>query len=373
MAELSQDALAVLDNAPCGLMQTSDQGTFLRVNRVFCDWLGVTAEALIGARRFQDLLTIGARLFHQTHWYPLLRMQGSVSEVKLELLHADGTRIPMVVNAIRRDQGGVMVHDLAAYVARDRDRYEVELVNARKRQESLVEEANRLHAIERDRAQFAEQMIGIVSHDLRNPLSAIMTGTALLSARGLSEHQQRTLSRITRATERATGLIGDLLDFTQARLGGGISVALVDCDLHDVIAEALEELRLAYPGRQISQATAGDGPIRADPHRLGQLLGNLVSNAIAYGDRRSPIVVTSSVDTTSARLTVHNLGVPIPDHVRASLFAPMTRGAVGGGNSRSVGLGLYIVREIARSHGGEMDVVSTSSDGTTFTATLPIA
>jgi sigma-B regulation protein RsbU (phosphoserine phosphatase) len=368
--EPSPEALALLDLAPCGLVQTTDDGTFLRVNRMFCQWVGRSADALIGVRRFQDLLTMGGRLFHQTHWSPLLRMQGSVSEVKLEVQHANGSTLPMVLNAIRRQQGNVMVHDLAGYVARDRDRYERELVNARKRLESLVAEAQQLHAEARDRALFAEQMIGIVSHDLRNPLSAIMTGTALLSARGLSEPQQRTLGRITRSTERATALIADLLDFTQARLGGGISVTLAPCRLHDVIADALEELRLSYPDRELAHVRIGEGELRADGHRLGQVVGNLVSNAIAYGDK-SRITVTSAVEATTATLMVHNLGVPIPEAIRSTLFAPMTRGAESASRTRSVGLGLYIVREIARAHGGDVDVVSTAAEGTTFRAVIP--
>lgn len=351
-------------------MRTGDSGVFLRANRTFCQWVGQSADTLIGVRRFQDLLTVGARLFHQTHWDPLLRMQGSVSEVKLEILHADGTKIPMVLNAIRREHDGVIVHDLAAYVARDRDRYEHELLSARRRQEGLVAEATQLHAAARDRALFAEQMIGIVSHDLRNPLSAIMTGAGLLAARGVSEPQQRTLGSITRATERATSLIGDLLDFTQARLGGGISIAAHSCDLHEVIAEAVEELRLSYPDRQIDHARVGEGETRADANRLGQLVGNLVSNAVAYGDKAAPVTVTSRIEATSATVSVHNHGAPIPEGTRSTLFAPMTRGAVAG-SARSVGLGLFIVREIARAHGGEMDVVSTKADGTTFRASLP--
>jgi sigma-B regulation protein RsbU (phosphoserine phosphatase) len=179
----SPEALELLDAAACGLLQTADDGTLLRVNRTFYAWLGYAADELVGRRRFQELLTMGGRIFHQTHWAPLLRMQGSVSEVKLEVLHRDGTRIPMVFNAIRHDQDGAMVHEIAAYVAHDRDKYERELVLSRQRLEVLVAEATQLQADAKDRANFAEQMIGIVSHDLRNPLSIIAMGAALL-ARG---------------------------------------------------------------------------------------------------------------------------------------------------------------------------------------------
>ena len=104
-------------------MQTADDGTFRRVNRLFCQWVGYTPEDLVGRRRFQDLLTMGGRIFHQTHWVPLLQMQGSVSEVKLDVVHGDGSSISMVLNALRRTERGVVVHELAAFIARDRDRY----------------------------------------------------------------------------------------------------------------------------------------------------------------------------------------------------------------------------------------------------------
>ena len=368
----SLEALALLDAAPCGLMQTRDDGTFVRVNRTFCQWVGYDAAALVGVKRFQDLLTVGGRMFYQTHWYPLLRMQLSVSEVKLDLKHADGSAMPMVLNAIRRDHAGVIVHDLAAYVARDRDRYERELVAARKRQESLVAEATRLHAEARDRAVYAEQMVGIVSHDLRNPLSAILTGAAVLGSRGLPDQQQRTLARITRAAESATALIGDLLDFTQARLSGGLSVSPVPCDLHTVIAEAVDELRLSYPDHDLGHTREGPGDAALDPNRLGQLVGNLISNAITYGAKHRPIGIHSRVVDHVATLSVHNTGTAIPPELLASLFAPMTRGAAAGSRAGSVGLGLYIVREIARAHGGDVAVTSTDTEGTTFSATFPV-
>src|SRR5688500_12882441 len=177
-------------------MQTAADGTFLKANLTFCGWVGLPPSALIGRRRFQDLLTMGARIFHQTHWAPLLQMQGSISEVKLDVVHQDGATIPMVLNAIRHEHGGAVVHDLAAYVARDRDKYERELVLSRKRLESLVAEATRLQAEAKDRAVFAEQMIGIVSHDLRNPLSAIVTAAALLGRQDPSASQQRTIERV---------------------------------------------------------------------------------------------------------------------------------------------------------------------------------
>jgi phosphoserine phosphatase RsbU/P len=350
-----------LDVLPCGLLQTLEDGTIRRANRTFSAWIDLPAEALIG-RRFQDLLTMGGKIFHHTHWAPLLRMQGSISEVKLELVQGDGV-LPIVVNVLRRDHLGTIVLEIAAYVARDRDRYEQELVRARRRLETAVAELNVLHSAAKDRAVFAEQMMGIVSHDLRNPLNAIQMGTDLLATSMLSDEQRRVLARIGRATDRATHLIEDLLDFTRARVGLGLSVALAPIRLHDVVAECLEELRLCHPGRELVHERDGEAVCIADAGRLAQLLGNLVSNAIAYGVREAPITIRSSARAASG-IAVHNFGPPIPEGLRSTMFEPMTGRNDPGG--RSVGLGLFIVREIARAHGGTAWVVTSEAAGTSF-------
>lgn len=371
--EPSPEALALLDAAACGLLRTSEDGGLLRVNRLFCSWVGHPPEALVGKRRFQDLLTMGGRIFHQTHWAPLLRMQGSVSEVKFEVLHVDGAAIPMVLNAVRRVERGAVVHDIAAFVARDRDTYERELVQSRKRLEEVVAEKTRLEAQAKDRALFAEQMIGIVSHDLRNPLSSIALGAAVLMRGEATEGQKRTLSRISRSTERATRLVGDLLDFTQARLGGGLPVTFDAVDLHQSVAQAVDELGAIYPGRVLKHERFGSGGCKADANRLAQLVGNLVSNAMAYGSPDTAVTITSRIDGRSCSIAVHNRGVPIPEEAVTRIFQPMARGQHATNAQRSVGLGLFIVREIARAHRGDARVSSSAEGGTTFTIDFPCA
>ncbi len=367
---LSPEAAELLDAAACGLAQTADDGTFLRVNRRFCQWIGATPDDLVGRRRFQDLLTAGGRIFHQTHWAPLLRMQGSVSEVKLEL-KIEGGVLPIVINAIRRAQGDEVVHELAIYVARDRDKYERELIKSRKQLEVLVAEANQHQAEARDRAVFAEQMIGIVSHDLRNPLATIAMASAILLHGGTSPAQQRMLAKIKRSTERATHLISDLLDFTQARLGTGLPVDRAPIDLRALVAEAVEDLRTLYPIRILEHHHSGDGCCTADAHRLHQMLGNLVANAVAYGAPATPVTIHSAFAPDSFTLSVHNHGDPIPPELQARMFQPMTRGTSDASASRSVGLGLFIVHEIARAHGGAPFVDSTAERGTTIGAVFP--
>lgn len=360
----ASDAGALYEHAPCGLLLTDDEGLVLRANATFCGWLGIDREALVGKRRLQDLLTVGGRIFHQTHWTPLLRMQGSVAEIKLDIARDGDRPLPMVMNAIRRERDGAMVHEVALFIAEDRHAYERELLAARKRAEELATQ-------QRAAREFAEQMMAIVSHDLRTPLGTIHMAGQVLRMLELPERQRSLLDNIDRATDSALALINDLLDLTRGRLGQGIAITRKPIDLHDTVAAQLAELSHAYPAARILHRRHGDGRCEADPARLGQLVGNLVSNAVAYGRGGSPVVASTSTDDRECLISVHNEGEPIPETVQGSLFQPMVRGTVTGAANRSVGLGLYIVSEVARAHGGAVRVASSAAEGTEFLAAFP--
>ncbi|MFM9928138.1 PAS domain-containing sensor histidine kinase [Variovorax sp. H27-G14] len=364
------DVTDLFDEAPCGLIATALDGTILKINATFCGWVGMSREDLVGKKRVQDLFTMGGRIFHQTHWAPTLQMQGSLAEVKFDVRHRDGQSIPMILNARRRKRAEGEFDEIAAFVAEDRHRYERELMAARKRAVASLEAEREAQLQLRDRALFAEQMVGIVSHDLRNPLAAIRMGVQLLE-RTEGERRGRVLGHVRNSVERAQRLIEELLDFTQARVGSGLHVNLQPMDLHEVAERALGELSLAFPDQQITHLAKGPGECFADADRLAQLIGNLVSNAASYGRRGTPIVVRSSIDGPTASVSIHNEGEPIPPGMLADVFEPMVRGVTGSNKVRSVGLGLYIVREIAKAHGGDMRVASSSPEGTTFTLSFP--
>jgi len=385
-----RDKQALFDHAPCGLAVTGEDGTFRIVNSTFCEWLGYDDSALVDRLRIQDLLSMGGRIFHQTHWAPLLQMQGSIAELKLDLLHRDGRFLPMIVNIVRRRVDAVVQHELAVFVAEDRHRYERELLAARKRAEELLRkerEAQQALAAAQvaldlqrvtaeDRAMFAEQMVGIVSHDLRNPVAAIQLGAVLVGQGELSARQRRGLDSIVSSAGRCQGLIEDLLDFTQARIGRGLSVKPQPFDLHESIARAVESLQGLFPGRRLVHVARGAGACVADEDRLAQLLGNLVSNAMTYGDPGEPVTVTTAGGPDTIELAVHNHGQPIAPDVLPTLFEAMTRGQPdddpqAAASGHSVGLGLFIVREIARAHRGEVRVESAAETGTRFTVVLP--
>jgi phosphoserine phosphatase RsbU/P len=367
----------LFERAPCGHLVADAGGRLVIVNTTLCDWLGYPKHELLAGPTFADLLSMGGRIFHQTHIVPLLRMQGSVAEVKLEFKRKDGTPLPVIVNATEAASNGARFLHVAAFVVKDRDKYERELLLQRQRAELLAaENARGQHelAAERERAEdravFAEKLVGMVSHDIRNPLSVISMSTVLLERSGLSATQRLVVDRVARAVTRVQHLIGDLLDFTQAKLGRGLEVAPAEVDLHQSLADSIADLQVAFAGREIRFVRGAGGTCTADVHRIVQAVGNLVSNAVAHGAADRPITVTTASTPEAFTVSVHNHGAVIPSQQIPSLFQPMVRGpearAEGG-----VGLGLFIVREIVERHRGSIQVESTADQGTTFTIVIP--
>lgn len=221
---------------------------------------------------------------------------------------------------------------------------------------------------------FERQLIGIVSHDLRNPLNAVLMAAEVLLRRDeLDERTSKTVLRIKTSAERASRMIRDLLDFTQARLSGRIRVEPKPADLHEIARHVVEEMALAYPDRGIDASHAGDGVGEWDADRLTQVLTNLTQNAVKYSPAGTPVRVCTSADGEAwMSITVQNGGPPIPAASLPVLFEPLQRATEQGDKaSRSIGLGLYIVKHLVEAHGGTVSVHSTAEDGTTFTVRLP--
>ena len=237
-----------------------------------------------------------------------------------------------------------------------------------------ITETRRLEAEARTRADFEQKLIGIVSHDLRNPLGAIQLGTQVLLRRAdLAPEAQATLHRIGSSTGRCIRLVRDLLDFTRARLGQGIPVHPRPADLERLVHQALEEVGAGAPGRAFRVSVEGDPRGTWDPDRLLQVLGNLLTNAVRYSPEGTPIHITlGASEPHTVRLEVHNTGEPIPEPLQARLFEPLQRGPhAADPQERSVGLGLYIVQHLVQAHGGDVTVRSGRDTGTRFTVSLP--
>jgi signal transduction histidine kinase len=236
---------------------------------------------------------------------------------------------------------------------------------------ALAIENARLYQQAREAVRSREDVVAIVSHDLRTPLNAITLSTqAMLKHEPLEEWQRKGLSRITSAAGRAQRMIHDLLDFTQARVGG-IPVRPSPCELHVLVRHVVDEVRLAHPERRIDLEVQGDSQGEWDCDRMAQVLSNLVGNAVQHSPADAPVRISLRAEGEELVLDVHNGGAPIAPEVLPTLFEPFRRGQGSGARSGSVGLGLYITREIVHAHGGGLTVRSTPEHGTTFTVRVP--
>jgi sigma-B regulation protein RsbU (phosphoserine phosphatase) len=218
-------------------------------------------------------------------------------------------------------------------------------------------------------------MLAIVGHDLRNPLSAFVTGVEILGQTVPPDSSTgKLVKRLDSSAQRMTRMVEQLLDVTRTRLGTGIPVARRHVELGPLVGGVVEELALAYPNAQLEFSATTEVIASAwDPDRIAQVISNLISNAIQYGRPDTPIVIELGSTPTAAILSISNQlrGEPIPADQLASLFEPYRRGADRAQQSGGLGLGLYIVREVVRAHGGTVDATSTV-EGTTFCVRLPL-
>ncbi|HEX5745991.1 MAG TPA: PAS domain S-box protein [Archangium sp.] len=278
--------------------------------------------------------------------------------VALVPLVARGRKLGLINLAWTRPRTDGLAEDLE--VAKGlADRAAVAIDNARLFQEA--QEAIRVR----------EDVVAIVSHDLRNPLNAIALSAALLEREAGNERTTRTAHRIVSAADRASGMIRDLLDFTQARVGGGIPIHPQPLDFHEHVRRVVDEVRLAWPGRRIGFQASGEGRGEADEGRLAQVVTNLVGNALQHSPPGTPVRVSTRGEDSHLLLEVHNEGPAISAELLPTLFEPYRQGADAGSGRGSLGLGLYITRQIVLGHGGSVHVHSTPEDGTTFTVRLP--
>ena len=217
--------------------------------------------------------------------------------------------------------------------------------------------------------------IGILGHDLRSPVQAIMLIAELMPRLGsLSDRQAMLAGNVLDSAKRISGLIDNLVDITRARFGASLPISRSAMDFGYVAHQVIDEVRVVHPSRDIKlDVSPGDLKGEWDKARIGQVFSNLLGNAVQYGFKDTFIHVDIASDKDSVTLTVHNWGVPIPAEKLSSIFNPLTRATAPTGEqaSMNLGLGLYITQEIVAAHGGTIQVTSSEEQGTTFTSRFP--
>jgi signal transduction histidine kinase len=216
--------------------------------------------------------------------------------------------------------------------------------------------------------------LGTLVHDLRNPINAIAQAAQILIMNKSSAEESKLAGMIQTSARRISQLVSELIDAVRVRLGKGIPIAPVVSNLGDIALEVLDEIRLTHPGARINIDTSGDLVGEWDNVRMGQVVSNLIGNAVQHGGHNAAIDVRLAGEQGAVRITVHNMGSVIPPKLVPVIFDPLTRGvphAKEQPRSTSLGLGLFITHEIVRAHDGDISVTSSKEEGTTFTVTIP--
>jgi signal transduction histidine kinase len=355
---------SLLDQAPCGFLSFTDDGTVQAANQTLLDRLRRARPDVEGAH-VETLLAPGAQLFYHTHLFPLLKMQGRVEEVYLSLRTAEGDELSCLLNARRTERDDRPVNDLVLLPFEERNQYEDEILQAKQ----AAEQANRAK----------DKFLSTVSHELRTPISTIKSLSQYLAmgVRGpVTEEQTDYLRRIEEAADYLDTLIADILDFARLE-AGSVDVTPEPVSVRRALdrAESLVEVR--FEEADLTYEPAACSPnlyVQADPDRLQQILLNLLTNAIKFTPAGGTVSVAVTTGEDSVRIHVRDTGVGIAEDEQAHIFDPFAQGrAESTGSSDGVGLGLAISRDLADAMGGSLTLDSAAGEGSTFTVALPAA
>lgn len=362
-----EDLEDLYENAPCGYLSLSPHGRIVKVNGTFCRWTGLAAGDLSG-KRLRDLLNIAGAIFYETHFAPLLRMQGYFDEVALDIVKPDGDLLPVFANAAekRTDTGELLFTRITIFRAQERRRYERELVDAQEAERAarkLLEDANT--ALQAD-GELREQFIAVLGHDLRNPLAAIDAGVNQLLKHGITDRTPQILQLMKRSVARMGGLVDNVMDLARTRQGGGLALRIEQGrPFEPTLRQVIEELQATWPQRAFTVDLKVSHDPDIDHVRMPQLFSNLLGNAVTHGSEDQPIRIAATSDGERVEISVSNGGAPIPADIIPNLFQPFRRGS-DESTADGLGLGLYIASQIAQAHGGRIDVASSETE-TRFT------
>jgi PAS domain S-box-containing protein len=363
LKDLLEESMEELyEEAPCGYISALPEGTIVKVNQTFLTWTGYGRDDLVGRRRFQDLLAPGGRIFHETHYAPLLRMQGAVREIALDVMCADGRRLPVLVNSVLKmdEAGAPRLVRTTVFNATHRKEYERELMRERQR----AEEASKAKG----------EFISVVSHEIRTPLSAIVGVAHLLESTELSPQQQRLVRILRSSSDGLVHLINEILDLSRIE-SGSLTLEERDLDLRQVVESVASRQRVGAEEKGLALEVHMDDrlptQLLGDPVKIGQVLTNLVGNAVKFTAEGSVTlavrVLESAPEAVSVELRVADTGIGIERERLPLIFEAFTQASYEiGMKYGGTGLGLSISRKLVEMYGSRLEVESEPGRGTTF-------
>ena len=375
----------LLDAAPAGFLSFRDDGTVVLANAPLLELLDYSADEVVG-QHVESLFGVAARIFYQTHLFPLVRMHGRAEEIYLELRSSQGDRVPVLLNARRVDLDDEPVTHCVLIRVRERKKYEDELLRAKKAAESAHAEAVAANDAK-------SHYLRSVSHEIRTPINALLGYADLLelnAGKPMGDEQLGYVGRVRQAGRHLLTLVNDILDLAKIE-SGSVEVEAVP---GEVAAAADAALALVEPQArdrdiQLVRPDASDcGPYIGSHERVVQILVNVLSNGIKFTEaggrveldwRRVDPAATAAGQSRLApgagpwlAVRVTDTGAGIPAHRLEEVFEPFKQIAESGaGTKHGTGLGMTISRELARLMGGDLTVESEPGVGSAFTLWLP--
>ena len=426
----------LLDRAPCGFVSFGDDSRITQVNTTLLERLGYTREELVG-RHIETIFTIGTRIFHQTHLFPLVKLHGRAEEVFVLLCGKGSEEVGVLCNVARRERDGVIANDCVMMEVRERRKFEEALLEARKAADRAntalqlrtheVEEANRqleaqavelelqhqqLHEqaaeleehgealrilneslrrrtdeLEAQRAAADEanaaksNFLAVMSHELRTPLNAIAGYAELLDMEvhgPITAAQHEALGRIRRSQRHLLRLVNDVLNLSRIE-AGRVDYAVERVPLATVVASVTPMIEPQLEARELRLDVSVPSGVEAmaDRDKVQQILLNLLTNAVKFTAPGGRVILDAGEgegETPVAIVRVSDTGIGIPSEMLERVFEPFIQ--VDASRTRATegtGLGLAISRDLARGMGGDLTATSAMGSGSTFVLTLPLS
>jgi PAS domain S-box-containing protein len=379
------DFKTLYNHAPCGYLFTREDGTLIDVNDTFLAFTGYSREEIIENKRFEDFLSIGGKIYHETHFAPLLHMQGEVSQINFDFIRKDETRFPVLINAIKQSIHENQ-HNYIQFIVVDitqRKQYEMELMNAKRKSEELLtqlskvnkELTNNIQVIAEQSQQLEklnatkDKFFGIVAHDLRSPLSSLKMFLSLL-VDSLNKEDILTISRqLSDSVDSTIKMADNLITWASIQMGDSqfneetIKVKDITSNIFDVYQNvALEK------GINISFSVDDSLTIIGDKNQIEFVIRNLVNNAIKFTHKNGFVSLTAkSLPDRLVEISVSDSGVGISDEYKRELFSISKKQSTDGtAGEKGTGLGLMLSYEFMKLNGGQIEIESSLGKGTTF-------
>lgn len=382
------DFKALYDRAPCGYLYTMEDGTLIDVNETFLEFTGYSRKEIIKNKRFEDFLSIGGKIYYETHFAPLLNMQREVSQINFDFIRKDETRFPVLVNAIKqstKDNQNNYIQFIVLDITQ-RKHYEMELMSAKKKSEQLLTQLSKVnteltsniqviaeqsHQLEKLNAT-KDKFFSIVAHDLKSPLCSLKSFSTLLIEHfdSLDKEDILTMSReLSESIDNTIKMADNLITWATLQMGESqfnietIKVKDITSNIFDVYQKvALEK------GINVSFSVDDALTIIGDKNQIEFVIRNLVNNAIKFTHKNGFVSLTAkSLPDGLVRISISDSGIGISDEYRMALFSISKKQSImGTDGEKGSGLGLMLSYEFMKLNGGQINIESSLGKGTTF-------